>query len=71
MIKVGTLVGLMVMPGEDWTNVKIPSSDIKEISSPAEKAAASNSESANSSPSSSSSINDSSSSHLQMYATFL
>jgi hypothetical protein len=24
MIKVGTLVGIMVLPGEDWKNVKIP-----------------------------------------------
>ena len=24
MIKVGSIVGLMVMPGEDWKNAKLP-----------------------------------------------
>ena len=27
MIQVGSLVGIMVMPGEDWQNVKVPGSE--------------------------------------------
>ena len=66
MIKIGTVVGLMVLPGEDWKNVKVPLLETKETSTLAQKVAPIN-ETTPSSTSTSTSTHDSSVSHLQMF----
>jgi hypothetical protein len=63
MIRVGTVVGLMVLPGEDWKNAKVPLLETKETSTLAQKVAPPNEITPSSSTLTS---NDSSVSHLQM-----
>ena len=63
MIQVGSLVGLMVMPGEDWQNVKVPG---KEASSQAPTTSQQHQPSATTNATSAHSHE----SHLQMYCLF-